>query len=136
MKIEEQVLNIEQMKHLQELGVDTSDASMCWVAGEDTFTDEEEWNLCIPNHFLLPYNIQTYTTVDLIEQLPKTIRIYHLMIDWNLMQIEYTNWSWQESVFRECFTLNDKPLINTLYDCLCWVAENHKELLEVKNENR
>ena len=134
MKIEEQVLSIEQMKHLQELGVDTSDASMCWVAGEDTFTGEEEWNLCIPNHFLLPYNIPTYTTGNLIEKLPKTIGIYHLMIDWNLMQIEYTNWSWQESVFRECFTLNDKPLINTLYDCLCWVAENHKELLEVRNE--
>ena len=134
MKIDEQVLSIEQMNHLQELGVDTSDASMCWVVGEDTFTDEEEWNLCIPNHFLLPYNIPTYTTGDLIEKLPKTIGIYHLMIDWNLMQIEYTNWSWQESVFRECFTLNDKPLINTLYDCLCWVAENHKELLEVRNE--
>ena len=134
MKIEEQVLNIEQMKHLQELGVDTSDASMCWVTGEDTFTGEEEWNLCIPNHFLLPYNIPTYTTGDLIEKLPKTIGIYHLMIDWNLMRIEYTNWSWQESVFRECFTLNDKPLINTLYDCLCWVAENHKELLDVRNE--
>lgn len=25
-----QVLSIEQMKHLQELGLDTSDASMCW----------------------------------------------------------------------------------------------------------
>ena len=30
MKIEEQVLSIEQMKHLQELGVDTSDASMAY----------------------------------------------------------------------------------------------------------
>lgn len=26
----EQVLSIEQMKHLQELGLDTSDASMYW----------------------------------------------------------------------------------------------------------
>lgn len=32
MKIEEQVLSREQMKHLQELGVDTSDAIMCWLA--------------------------------------------------------------------------------------------------------
>ena len=31
MTIEKQVLSIEQMKHLQELGVDTSDASMYWV---------------------------------------------------------------------------------------------------------
>lgn len=27
----EQVLSVEQMKHLQELGLDTSDASMCWA---------------------------------------------------------------------------------------------------------
>ena len=69
MEIKEQVLSREQMKHLQELGVDTSDASMCWVAGEDA--DEVEWNLIIPNNFLLPYNIPTYTIGDLIEKLPK-----------------------------------------------------------------
>ena len=64
MKIEEQVLSIEQMKHLQELGVDTSDASMCW-AGNDV----------VPNDgaaFDLGYDgIPTYTTGDLIEKLPK-----------------------------------------------------------------
>ena len=129
MKIEEQVLSIEQMQHLQELGVDISDASMCWVAGGNTFTDEEEWNLCIPNRYLLPYNIPTYTIGDLIEKLPKTIEIYHLMIDWNLMKIEYTDEFFIETVFKEVFIINDKPLINTLYDCLCWVAGNHKELL-------
>ena len=133
MKIEEQVLSIEQMKHLQELGVDTSDASMCWL----DFGDNEPMDVAvfIPE-VMLGYAhctlYPTYTIGDLIEKLPKTIGIYHLMIDWNLMKIEYTNWSWQESVFREYFTLNDKPLINTLYNCLCWVAENHKELLEVK----
>ena len=31
MKNEEKVLSREQMNHLQELGVDTSDASMYWV---------------------------------------------------------------------------------------------------------
>ena len=87
MKIEEQVLSIEQMKHLQELGVDTSDASMCWVAGEDA--DEVEWNLIIPNNFLLPYNIPTYTIGDLIEKLPKFIGDYRLLIDWDSEIIYY-----------------------------------------------
>ena len=36
MEIEEQVLSIEQMKHLQELGVDTSDASMAYYIFQET----------------------------------------------------------------------------------------------------
>ena len=137
MKIEEQVLNIKQMKHLQELGVDTSDASVCWVKRNGFFDDPIQREIIINRIYLksligIDNVIPTYTIGDLIEKLPKTIGIYHLMIDWNLMKIEYTNWSWQESVFREYFTLNDKPLIKTLYDCLCYVAENHKELLSKK----
>ena len=130
MKIEEQVLSREQMKHLQELGVDTSDASMCWVA-DNEWESEEDWHVTIPNNFLMPYNtIPTYTIGDLIEKLPKRIGIYHLFIDWDRMQ--YISWSWQETIFRSYFNFKDKPFINALYDCLCWVAENHKELLEAK----
>ena len=130
MKIEEQVLSIEQMKHLRELGVDTSDASMCWVADNEG-ESEEDWYVTIPNNFLMPYNtIPTYTIGDLIEKLPKRIGIYHLFIDWDRMQ--YISWSWQETIFRSYFNFKDKPFINALYDCLCWVAENHKELLEAK----
>ena len=35
MKIEEQVLSREQMAHLKELGVDTSDASMAYYNSRD-----------------------------------------------------------------------------------------------------
>ena len=73
MKIEEQVLSIEQMKHLQELGVDTSDASMCW-AGNDV----------VPNNsaaFDLGYDgIPTYTTGDLIEKLPNCNSDYEFQV--------------------------------------------------------
>ena len=66
MEIKEQVLSREQMKHLQELGVDTSDASMCWVA-DNEWESEEDWHVTIPNNFLMPYNtIPTYTIGDLI----------------------------------------------------------------------
>ena len=148
MEIEEQVLSIEQMKHLQELGVDTSDASMYWVRAKriigkqrNNVLDNEmgKWRLSLSKNIVHSVDwavesLPTYTIGDLIEKLPKTIGIYHLMIDWNLMKIEYTDWSFIETVFKEFFIINDKPLIKNLYDCLCWVAENHKELLEVRNE--
>ena len=131
MKIQEQVLSIEQMKHLQELGVDTSDASMCWVAGEDTSTDEEEWNLIIPNNFLMPYNIPTYTIGDLIEKLPKSIDLgfgeydLELSIKGEYVEVQY------ESDYDDWtpFFCSNLSLIESLYSILCWVAEKHEELL-------
>ena len=132
MKIEEQVLSIEQMKHLQELGIDTSDASMCWLDFEDN--EPMEVAVFIPE-VMLGYATckvyPTYTIGDLIEKLPKRIGIYHLFIDCDRMQ--YISWSWQETIFRRCFNFKDKPFINALYDCLCWVEETHKELLKVRN---
>ena len=128
MKIEEQVLSIEQMKHLQELGVDTSDASMCWVAGEDA--DEVEWNLIIPNNFLLPYNIPTYTIGDLIEKLPKHFYIKEAQISMVAINGSGAFQVCYDKVPKSC--KSDGTIKNALYKLLCWVAEKHKELLEVK----
>ena len=130
MKIEEQVLSIEQMKHLQELGVDTSDASMCWVAGEDA--DEVEWNLIIPNNFLLPYNIPTYTIGDLIEKLPKHFYIKEAQISMVAINGSGAFEVWYDKVPKS--NKSDGTIKNALYKLLCWVAETHKELLEVRNE--
>lgn len=125
MKIEEQVLSIEQMKHLQKLGVDTSDASMCWVGGEDTY--EGQWNLCIPNHFLMPYNIPTYTIGDLIEKLPKHFYIKEAQISMVAINGSGAFQVWYDKVPKSC--KSDRTIKNALYKLLCWVAEKHKELL-------
>lgn len=144
MKIEEQVLSIEQMKYLQELGVDTSDASLYWVrakriAGKqrNNVLDNEmgKWKLSLSKSIVHSVDwavesVPTYTIGDLIEKLPKRIGIYHLFIDCDRMQ--YISWSWQETIFRRCFNFKDKPFINALNDCLCWVAETHKDLLKIK----
>ena len=128
MKIEEQVLSIEQMKHLQELGVDTSDASMCWVAGEDA--DEVEWNLIIPNNFLMPYNIPTYTIGDLIEKLPKHFYIKEAQISMVAINGSGAFQVCYDKVPKSC--KSDGTIKNALYKLLCWVAEKHKELLNKK----
>ena len=122
MKIEEQVLSIEQMKHLQELGVDTSDASMCWVAGEDA--DEGEWNLIIPNNFLLPYNIPTYTIGDLIEKLPKHFNTKEEQISMVAINGSGAFEVWYDNVPKS--NKRDGTIKNALYKLLCWVAEKHK----------
>ena len=128
MKIEEQVLSREQMKHLQELGVDTSDASMCWVAGEDA--DEGEWNLIIPNNFLLPYNIPTYTIGDLIEKLPKHFYIKEASIFMGALNGSGAFEVWYDKAPKS--HKMDGNIKNALYKLLCWVAQKHKKLLEVK----
>ena len=135
MKIEEQVLSIEKMKHLQELGVDTSDASMCWLDFEDN--EPMEVAVFIPE-VMIGYAqcklYPTYTTGDLLEKLPKNIN----SLNYTRLVIEGKENSHWWLAYKDLYDyaesgyFNSKSLLTILYDSLCWVAENHKELLEVK----
>ena len=147
MKIEEQVLSIEQMKHLQELGIDTSDASMVWIKQDSTLLPDnikELWWVDTYYDSLKPMVeqedsdfVQTYTIGDLIEKLPKHINGWNdnrLVIDGDedadYWYVVYKNR--YENSETEYF--DSENLLTALYNLLCWVAENHKELLEVKND--
>ena len=149
MKIEEQALNIEQMKHLQELGVDTSDASMYWVRAKriigkqrNNVLDNEmgKWRLSLSKSIVHSVDwavesLPTYTIGDLIEKLPKSDNSGDLLIEYRNSELGYGVWDWGELYgINAEQNFKDKPLKNALYDLLCWVAENHKELLEVRNE--
>ena len=132
MKIEEQVLSIEQMKHLQELGVDTSDASMIWVVNK-----ENPSIVSIDVNDPLPYVgncacdfIPTYTIGDLIEKLPKHFYIKESPINICAINRSGAFQVWYDKVPKSC--KSDGTIKNALYKLLCWVAGNHKELLEVK----
>ena len=121
MKIEEQELRIEQMKHLQELGVDTSDASMCWV-GNDV----------VPNNgaaFDLGYDgIPTYTTGDLIEKLPNCNSDYEFQVT---IRNHFTESICKQNKVMEDYITSRNP-INALYRTLCVVAQYFPQLLEEK----
>ena len=142
MKIEEQVLSREQMLHLQELGVDTSDASMAYYnISRDNQPDK--WILGIANikvaSVMLSNGITemepTYTIGDLIEKLPKNIDGFCLLIEFCASDLGYGDWDCGELYgINAQQKFNDKSLKEALYDLLCWVAEKHKELLEVRNE--
>ena len=133
MKIEEQVLSREQMAHLVELGVDTSDASMIWLINKDNPSI-----VSVEVNDLMPYVgncscdiIPTYTIGDLIEKLPIKIKngfgefSRNISIEEEFIDIGYQNCS--DYSPTPCFC---GSLLEQLYALLCWVAENHKELIK------
>lgn len=133
MKIEEQVLSIEQMKHLQELGVDTSDASMCWLDFEDN--EHMEVAVFIPE-IMLGYTTckvyPTYTIGDLIEKLPKHIDSWNdnrIVIEGD-EDVDYW-YAVYKNRYEDAETeyFDSENLLTALYNLLCWVAETHKEVL-------
>ena len=135
MKINEQVLSRKQMAHLRELGIDTSDASLCWRwSNEDGgwvlgFMNPLLQEISNPPHREGPF--PSYTIGDLIEKLPKNIDLgfgeYNLEMSTNgeYVEVQYEN-DYDDYTPFFCSNLS---LIESLYSVLCWLAENHKELL-------
>ena len=133
MKIKEQVLTIEQMKYLQDLGVDTSDASMQYRLVHDV-EEPPYWVLEIHEQDAISFDdeedvIYTYTIGDLIEKLSNTI-----ISDYEF-KVTIKNHS-TESVFIENKVMEDYVTShnpkNALYKTLCLVAQYYPQLLKVK----
>lgn len=125
------VLSIEQMKHLQELGLDTSDASMYWArVSHGSRVDDKskgKWFLSLHKGFqtcgFISYeSIPTYTLQDILGKLPcfignQVLTIQKLADSYTCLYIEpYT---------RSMINITEsKEPIDAAYDMLCWCIEN------------
>ena len=124
-----QCLDVQQMQHLQELGLDTSNASMCWIKtpnGRDlTFNDE--W-MNLEESILDP--VLAYTLQDVLDALPK---YYHIAnIGWAKLSIRvHTTKEWEIgyvytdelSKYAYGCRILGKELIDAAYELLCWCVE-------------
>lgn len=122
-----QVLSIEQMKHLKELGLDTSDASMCWCYALSY--KNAKWELEIYEDVINQKRdsafweiIPTYTLQDILGKLPcfignQVLTIQKLADSYTCLYIEpYT---------RSMINITEsKEPIDAAYDMLCWCIEN------------
>lgn len=123
-----QVLSINQMQHLKELGVDTSKASMCWLQ----FGDEDPVLSIHDEYCYESSSLQatlTFTLQDILELLPKEISrdgctwSASLYIDYENNRIAYGNTDrYGFEVFLE--TKIENRLIDAAYQTLCWLKEN------------
>ncbi len=118
----DKVLSIEQMQHLQELGIDTSNASMFYVPKLDP--KGEYCLLNVQPNPVIPY-IPTYTLHDIIGMLPKEI-VYNEDCYALTMCIYADMW-------HVCYSMSDEfdyykefeseSLLDAAYEMLCWCAE-------------
>lgn len=115
-----QVLSIEQMKHLKELGLDTSDASMCFEWNESDSDNMVVTSMDADTNY--DYYHETYTLQDIINKLPcfivdEVLTIQKLADSYTCLYMEpYT---------RSMINITEsKEPIDAAYDMLCWCIEN------------
>lgn len=120
MEIEEQVLSIEQVNQLQELGFEvTKYSSMCWINGRlFVKNDETTRALCLTEKY-----IPAMTIGDIIDILP--IEIDVCASDMNRKYVSYSN-----NKIGLYFSSNRRRFIDSLFDCLVWCIKENIELLK------
>lgn len=127
-----QVLSIEQMQHLEELGVDTSKANFYWhrTKSLNNYNDWDEWKLhygvLILARGFTTINCQyvrTFTLQDILDLLPATVDDdYRLYIDKGLVlwTVGYVD-AVSEEIYED---FRERDLIDAAYEMLCWCIVN------------
>ena len=126
MKTEELFLSIEQAKHLQELGLDMSDAAFSWIP-------RKEEDRIVPTKYVFKEDenikVYTYTLQELLDKLPDDIideckNFNSLYIDkWEVLMY-YAHILVDESIFKIVEFPIEESLLKAAYNMLCWVIEN------------
>ena len=120
-----QVLDVQQMQHLQELGLDTSNASMCRIKTSNgkglEFNDE--W---ISRGESLLYPVPAYTLQDVLDALTKR-KINdgfcsRIIIDLSrrFLSYHYKDKQYVKTVMKSFDCNGTGCLIDAAYEMLCW----------------
>ncbi|RGT31604.1 hypothetical protein DWX40_03175 [Bacteroides stercoris] len=118
-----QVLSVKQMIHLQELGLSTSDGSMCFEWNE---SDADNMVVTSPDADTnYDYYHETYTLQDILDKLPTLIIIssdfYKICIE---SSCGYWDIYYYKSDATELISKKSENIIDVAYDMLCWCIEN------------
>ena len=123
-----QVLSFDQMKHLQKIGFDTSDGSMCFEWNESDSDNMVVTSMDADTNY--DYYYETYTLQDIINKLPCFIGDEVLTIQ--KLADSYTC-LYMNPYTRSFINITEgEELIDAVYDMLCWCIENGYVKVEEK----
>lgn len=131
-----QVLDIQQMQHLEELGVDTSKANFYWhrTKSLNNYNDWDEWKL----HYgvlrlargfttINCQYVRTFTLQDILDLLPSEIECKEEPITYHIEIAFDGDGVWEISYTRNSHVLEyfyHKNFIEVAYKILCWCIVN------------
>ena len=115
-----QVLSIEQILYLKELGLDTSDGSMCFEWNQSDSDNMVVTSLDADTNY--DHSRKTYTSQDILDKLPcfigkEVLTIQKLADSYTCLYMEY----YSRSIIK---ITESKELIDAAYEMLCWCIEN------------
>lgn len=131
-------LTPKQMEELKSLGLDCSDASMCWCQDPN----EDEYRLFIHDEYCYEaaclHPVPAYTLEDILMKLPNTFEVecsdsgdtwyYDLVIfpNWNseLWHIRYKN------RFGDLTSVAAKNIMKSAFEMLKWVLQNYPDKIK------
>lgn len=135
--MEQQVLSIEQMRHLQELGVDTSKASMYWnriVRPSNKPNTEDvvvlDWFVNTHKEVMhTPFDrldvVPAFTLQDILDLLPE--EIYTEENELATLKIHFPNdgyWEFSYMGLHKCMEFFlEENVLDAAYEMLCWCIE-------------
>lgn len=120
-------LSIEQMRQLKELGVETKDASMCWVRDpEGNYSLSIHDESCYETSFMNPE--PAFTLEDMLDKMPNdiysestgSIKRYFLQMEKfnNKYKFSYRNPSIDPLITSAC----QENTIDAEFDLFCWLV--------------
>ena len=118
--MKDQVLSIEQMQKLKELGVDASKASMTWFRGGESI----DYDLGIYSKSIsgLYEFVPTFTLQDMIELMPNNVKYegksYYLSIDKKF--VGYID----DMDVEDCVLESEGNILENTFKVLVWLAEH------------
>lgn len=129
-----QTLSIEQMQHLQELGLELKETMLYWARCVDNnpraATHYGKWVLIKGNNAqtvgLMHWEfIPAYTLQDVLDALPKSLEIGKSKYEISIYMIE-GKWAvdYYSETDADIQSLECENLIDAVYSRLCWAIEN------------
>lgn len=138
--MKDKVLSVEQTRHLQELGVDTSKAKMAWYAIYETLPNWYNELKIRDDVFDNNYpSVPVFTLQDILEIIPSSIESDNILYHFESLKLGSSTYSMgykgivDETVDENGDEINrikyhillwNKNILTCAYEMLCWLAEN------------